>query len=188
MVSAQMYIQFKDGEIFAQMARENREETQRLIEKLKKEMPVESSPGDRTAGPLSMAILYDSVKSAYSQGEEGVVSSAIAQQIQKRYPPGKGRGVRLLERRELRFILEELSLLPLVPPEKRLHPRLLNAKLILFLEVHESFFRSFVHMRLFDTETSEVILLPEVVVENGRMASQNMSGHLLETLKTRYKL
>ncbi len=187
-VSAQMYIRHKDGEIGAEMARKHQEETCRLIRELKKEMPVESSPENRTSGPLSMAILYDSIKSAYSQGQERIVSSVIAQQIQKRYPPIRGKGIRLLERKELKVILEELRLMPLVSPEKRLRPKLLNARLILFLEVHESFFSSRVHMRLFDTETTEVISLPEKEVKVGRMASQNMSEHLLETLKTRYNL
>jgi len=156
-----------------------------LIDKLEQRIsyPLEPSPNSTTSESLTLAIMYDSVKSAYYQGREAIISSAIENEIKNEYPR-----IKLVERKELKLILEELYLAmsALTPAKNRLRPDLLNAKLILLVETDHSFFQAFVSMRLFDTETGEVIFSSVEKLKSGRLASQNMAKHLLKTLKSHY--
>ncbi|QTA86092.1 CHAT domain-containing protein [Desulfonema magnum] len=155
-----------------------------LIEKFREITP-SPSPDEFSSDelPLTLAIVYDSVKSAYSQGKEGFISSAIAKEIKNKYPH-----IKLLERKQFHIVLEELNLAlsPLVPMGRKLQPKLLNAKLILFIETDRTFFESFVLMRLINTETGESVAFSIKKLESGGLASQNLSEDILKTLKERY--
>jgi len=57
---------------------------------------------------------------------------------------------------------------------------------MLLIETERSFFQSFVLMRLFDTETGEVIFSSVEKMKSGRTASRNISENLLKALTQRY--
>ncbi len=98
-----------------------------LIEKFREITP-NPSPDELSSdkSPLTLAIIYDSIKSAYYQGKEGIISSAVANEIKNKYPH-----IKLVERKQFNIVLEELNLAlsPLVPMGRKLQPKLLNAKL-----------------------------------------------------------
>lgn len=180
------YFRLEAAKMMADATREKQDRICRLIEKFRETAPalVADQPiSDKTAAPLTLAIVYDSIKSAYYIGKESLISSAIENEIKNTYPH-----IKLVERKQFHTVLEELNLAlsPLVPVQNKLQPRLLNAKLILFIETDTSLFQSFVLMRLIDTETGESLAFPVKKLESGRVASQNLSEHLLKTLKERY--
>jgi len=176
-----VYFQIHTANIMQETARRKQEQILILMEKIEKKMPQPESSDSKTgSGELTMAVTYDPVKSAYSQGKEGIISSALIQEIKSRCPH-----IRIAERREFNLILEELNiaLSSLTGAENRLHPNLLNAKLMLLIETDRSFFQSFVLMRLFDTESGEVIFSSVEKLKTGRTASQNISENLLKALR-----
>lgn len=178
------YFRIRTASIMQEEAKRKQEQILLLLDKIEKKMPrSELSDSRPIPDTLTMAVTYDSVKSAYSQGKEGIISSAIIQEIKSRCPD-----IRIAERREFNLILEELNiaLSSLTGAENRLHPNLLNAKLILLIETDRSFFQSFVLMRLFDTESGEVIFSSIEKLKSGRTAFQNLSENLLKTLAQRY--
>ena len=167
------------------MAQETEKKQDRICQMIEKfrEIPPDRSDtrgaGNDEAAFLTMAIVYDSVKSAYHQGKEGIVSAAIENEIKNKYPR-----IRLVERKEFDIVLEELNLAlsPLVPRANKLQPELLSAKLILFVETRDDL----VLTRLIDTETGESLSFPIKELESGRIASQNLSQDILKSLKSRY--
>ncbi len=178
------HFRIRTATIMQEEAKRKQDHILLLLEKIEKRMPrSESSDSKPIPDTLTMTVTYDSVKSAYSQGKEGIISSALIQEIKSRCPD-----IRIAERREFNLILEELNiaLSSLTGAENRLHPNLLNAKLILLIETDRSFFESFVLMRLFDTESGEVIFSSVEKLKAGRTASQNISENLLKALAQRY--
>ncbi len=174
------YFQIQIAKIMQEEAERKQDHILLLLDKIEKKLPrYEPSESHSASGELTMAVTYDSVKSAYSQGKEGIISSALIQEIKSRCPH-----IRIAERREFNLILEELNiaLSSLTGAENRLYPNLLNAKLMLLIETERSFFQSFVLMRLFDTETGEVIFSSVEKMKTGRTASQNISENLLKAL------
>jgi hypothetical protein len=178
------YSQIQIAKIMQKEAERKQDHILLLLEKIGKKMPMQKPSDSRPVpGELTMTVTYDSVKSAYSQGKESIISSALIQEIKSRCP-----NIKIAERREFNLILEELNiaLSSLTGAENRLHPNLLNAKLILLIETDRSFFQSFLLMRLFDTETGEVIFSSVEKMKTGRTASQNISENLLKVLTQRY--
>jgi len=174
------YFQIQIAKIMQKEAERKQDHVLLLLDKIEKKLPrSEASDSKPVSGELTMTVTYDSVKSAYSQGKEGMISSALIQEIKSRCPH-----IRIAERREFNLILEELNiaLSSLTGAENRLYPNLLNAKLMLLIETERSFFQSFVLMRLFDTETGEVIFSSVEKMKTGRTASQNISENLLKAL------
>ena len=93
-----------------------------------------------------------------------------------------------MERKRLDIVLDELnlSLTNLASPGEKLRPRLLGARLILFIRSRKPFFEETLHMKLLDAETGETTMLPARKIDSGRVASQNLSAELIEILETRY--
>ncbi len=167
----------------ADHAEKREEQVRGLIREISAKMstsPSSLSPDLPNTGDMTMAITYNSVSNVYSLGKERFIASAIENEIKKQYPQ-----IRLVERKGLKLILEELNLAlsPLVPEGKKIRPRLMNARLMLMIETDRSFFRSFVSMRLFDTETGELIFSSMKKLESGRISSQPIAEKLLWELK-----
>ena len=155
-----------------------RKETQihTLIEKIEKKIP-DTVLDQKESESLTMAILYDSVKSVWG-GKENMISSAVEMEIKEKFPQ-----IKLVERKEFHLILEELHLALSSLVQNRLHPRLLNARIILFIETDQSFFKTFILMRIFDTETGESFAFSVKELQSGRIASQNIADDILKKLK-----
>jgi len=155
-----------------------RKETQihTLLEKIEKRIPAPASE-QKDNESLTMAVLYDSVKSAWG-GKENMISSAVEMEIREKFPH-----IKLVERKAFHLILEELHLSLSSLVSNRLHPRLLNARFILFIETDCSFFKTFVLIRMSDTETGESFAFPVKEVKSGRIVSQNLAEDVLTLLK-----
>jgi len=154
-----------------------RKETQihTLLEKIEKKIPAPASD-QKDSESLTMAVLYDSMKIAW--GEENMISSAIEMEIREKFPQ-----IKLVERKAFNLILEELNLSLSSLVQNGLHPRLLNARFILFIETEHSFFKTFVLIRMSDTETGESFAFPVKELKSGRIASQNLAEDVLTVLK-----